>query len=49
VFAKGAQVGATEAANNWIGHVIHKSPGPMMLVQPIVEMAKRNRSNELIR
>src|SRR5688572_15624651 len=26
VFMKGAQIGATEAGNNWIGYVIHQSP-----------------------
>ena len=39
---KGAQVGGTEAGNNWIGYVIHIAPGPMMAVSPTVEMAKRN-------
>ncbi|SMG63702.1 phage terminase large subunit (GpA), partial [methanotrophic bacterial endosymbiont of Bathymodiolus sp.] len=39
---KGAQVGGTEAGNNWIGYVIHMAPGPMMAVSPTVEMAKRN-------
>jgi phage terminase large subunit GpA-like protein len=42
VFMKGAQVGGTEGGNNWIGYVIHQAPGPMMAVQPTVEMAKRN-------
>ena len=42
VFMKGAQVGATECGNNWIGYVVHQAPGPMMAVQPTVEMAKRN-------
>lgn len=42
VFMKGAQVGGTEAGNNWIGYVIHMAPGPMMAVSPTVEMAKRN-------
>lgn len=41
VFMKGAQVGATEAGNNWIGFVIHHAPGPMLAVQPTVELAKR--------
>ncbi|MCE7886581.1 MAG: phage terminase large subunit family protein [Alphaproteobacteria bacterium PRO2] len=41
VFMKGAQIGGTEAGNNWIGYVIHHSPGPMLAVQPTVEMAKR--------
>src|SRR5512140_1599179 len=42
VFVKGAQIGGTECGNNWIGYVIHQAPGPMMAVQPTVEMAKRN-------
>ena len=41
-FMKAAQVGATEAGNNWIGFVIHQAPGPMLAVQPTVELAKRN-------
>jgi phage terminase large subunit GpA-like protein len=40
-FMKGSQVGATEAGGNWIGHVIHHAPGPMLAVQPSVELAKR--------
>lgn len=42
VFMKAAQVGATEAGNSWIGFVIHQAPGPMLAVQPTVELAKRN-------
>ncbi len=42
VFQKAAQVGATEAGNNWIGFVMHHAPGPMLAVQPTVELAKRN-------
>ena len=38
-FMKAAQVGATEAGNNWIGFVIHHAPGPMLAVLPTVEMA----------
>lgn len=41
VVAKGAQIGATEAGNNWIGYVINHAPGPMLAVSPTVEMAKR--------
>jgi phage terminase large subunit GpA-like protein len=41
VFMKAAQVGASEAGNNWIGYVIHHAPGPMLTVQPTVELAKR--------
>jgi phage terminase large subunit GpA-like protein len=41
VVMKGAQIGATEAGNNWIGYIIHHAPGPMLAVQPTVELAKR--------
>lgn len=41
VFMKGAQVGGTEAGNNWLGYVIHHAPGPMLMVQPTVDMAKK--------
>jgi phage terminase large subunit GpA-like protein len=47
VFMKGAQIGATESGNNWIGYVIHQAPGPMMAIQPTVEMAKRNSKQRL--
>src|SRR3954471_7475901 len=33
---KSAQIGFTEAGNNWIGYVIHHAPGPMLAVQPTV-------------
>ena len=36
---KAAQVGATEAGNNWIGFVIHHAPGSMLAVLPTVELA----------
>ena len=42
VFMKAAQVGATEGGNSWLGYVIHHAPGPMLAVQPTVELAKRN-------
>lgn len=51
VFMKAAQTGATEAGNNFIGFVIHQAPGPILAVQPTVELAKRNsqqRINPLI-
>ena len=41
VFMKGAQIGGTEAGNNWIGYMIDQAPGPMLVVQPTVEMGKR--------
>ena len=36
-----AQTGKTEAGSNWLGYVIDWAPGPMLCVQPTVEMAKR--------
>ncbi len=47
VFMKGAQIGGTECGNNWIGYVIHQAQGPMMAVQPTVEMAKRNSKQRI--
>jgi len=38
---KGSQLGATESGNNWIGFIITHSPGPTLMVQPTVEVAKR--------
>ena len=41
VFMSGAQLGKTEAGNNWIGYCIHQAPGPFLAVQPTTELAKR--------
>lgn len=41
VFMKGAQIGGTEAGNNWLGYIMHLAPGPVMAVSPTVELAKR--------
>lgn len=41
VFMKGAQIGGSEAGNNLLGYVIDCAPGPIMVVQPTVETAKR--------
>lgn len=41
VLMKAAQVGATEAGNNWIGFAMHRAPGPFLAVQPTVDLAKR--------
>ena len=42
VFMKSAQIGGTECGNNWIGYVIDHAPGPMMVVYPRIEDARRN-------
>jgi len=47
VFMKAAQTGATEAGNNFIGFVIHQAPGPILAVQPTVELAKRNSQQRI--
>jgi phage terminase large subunit GpA-like protein len=36
-----AQTGKTSAGLNWLGYVVHHAPGPMLVVQPSIEMAKR--------
>lgn len=41
VLMAGAQIGKSETGNNWLGFVIHHAPGPMLLVQPTVDTAKR--------
>jgi phage terminase large subunit GpA-like protein len=50
-FMAGAQLGKTECLNNLIGYTIHQAPGPMMAVQPTVDLAKvmsRQRLEPLI-
>jgi phage terminase large subunit GpA-like protein len=34
VFMKAARVGATEAGNNWIGFIMDRAPGPVLMVCP---------------
>lgn len=41
VFMKGAQIGGSEAGFNWLGYAIHQAPGPMMMVQPSIELAEK--------
>lgn len=41
IFQKGSQIGGSEAGNNWIGCVIHHDPGPMLMVLPTVDVARR--------
>ncbi len=37
----GSQLGKTECGLNWVGYAVQHAPGPMLMVQPTVEMAKR--------
>ncbi|HUA57935.1 MAG TPA: phage terminase large subunit family protein [Verrucomicrobiae bacterium] len=41
IFVKPAQIGGSEVLLNFLGYIIHFAPGPVMLVQPTVELAKR--------
>ena len=47
VFMKGARVGGTECGNNWLGYVIHHTPGSMMYVLPTLDMAKRTSKQRI--
>jgi len=38
---KGTQISGTETGNNFFCYVVDHSPGPMMIVQPTLDMAKR--------
>lgn len=40
VFMSGSQLGKTESGLNWLGYIIHQAPGPILMVQPTMEMAK---------
>lgn len=40
VFMKGAQLGGTEAGLNLIGFIIHRAPGPVLVIQPTGDTAK---------
>lgn len=42
IVAKGAQLGFTEAGNNWVGYVIDIAPGPMLMVMPTEQTMERN-------
>jgi len=42
VFIKGAQIGASETGFNWIGYIIDHAPGPILSIQPTLQMQKRN-------
>ena len=41
VLMKAAQTGGSNAGLNFLGYVIHQAPGPILVVQPTVEVAKR--------
>jgi phage terminase large subunit GpA-like protein len=47
VLMKGAQVGGTEAGNNWLGYIIDHAPAPTLAVQPTIALAKRNSKQRI--
>jgi phage terminase large subunit GpA-like protein len=36
-----AQLGKSESGMNWLGYIIEQEPGPVMIVQPTTDLAKR--------
>jgi len=40
VFMKGSQVGGTEVGNNFIGYIIHKEPGPALMLHSTMGTAE---------
>ncbi len=48
VFMKGSQVGGTEAGLNLIGFIIHRAPGPVLVIQPTGDTAKGMVKAEII-
>lgn len=41
VVMAGAQLGKTECGNNWLGSIIHQTPGPMLYVEPTLDVVKK--------
>jgi len=41
VVQAGAQLGKTECGNNWLGHIVHRTPGPMLYVEPTLDVVKK--------
>ena len=37
----GAQLGKTECGNNWLGSIIHQTPGPVLYVEPTLDVVKK--------
>lgn len=47
VFMKPTQIAGTESGNNWFGYIAHLSPGPMMMVLPTIDMAKKHSKQKI--
>ena len=42
-----AQVGKSEVGNNWVGYTIDHDPGPMLFVEPTIDMAEKYSKQRL--
>ena len=47
VIMGGRQIAKSEVGLNWIGYVMHHAPGPMLLVEPSLDMAKKTSRQRL--
>jgi len=47
VIVAGAQIAKSETGNNWLGFVIHHAPGPMMLVFPTIDDARKESKQRI--
>ena len=47
VLMKSAQAGGTEIGLNWLGYIVAHAPGLALLVQPSLDMARRNTRTRL--
>lgn len=47
VFMKASQLGGTEALFNWLGYIIHLTPGPTMFVLPTEMLAERTSKQRI--
>lgn len=47
VFEKAAQVGGTEAGNNWLGYIIDNVPAPTLMVMPTDATVKTNSKTRI--
>jgi phage terminase large subunit GpA-like protein len=41
VLMKGSQLAGTESGNNWLGYIMHQSPGAILVLRPTVDEARR--------
>lgn len=47
VFIAGTQITKTETGNNWLGFIMHQSPGPILILRPTLEDARRFSTQRL--